>query len=262
MAAPLVSVIVPTHDGLPLLARTLACVRAQTLKDVEIVLVDDGSGPRTAAWVRRQAGRGVVVLRCPRRRGTAAARNAGLAFASGRFVAFLDHDDVWSPRFLAALLPSLRRPGRVMAAANVDLIDGRGRVLRRRATGSGGGVDATLRKATGLRATPCMSACLFRRDALTRLRGLDEGFVTLDDLDLFHRVGRRYGARGIVFVDRVLGAYRLHRRQQTAVYGADRSPRAVLRGFLKDPGRDPRVRECLLDAAYFYAKHGRRLLAL
>ncbi|MDX6768432.1 MAG: glycosyltransferase family A protein [Elusimicrobiota bacterium] len=257
---PVVSVVVPTRDQRPLLAAALASVRAQTFRDYEVLLVDDASSDDTWAWARRQRWPALRARRLSRRKGTPGARNEALARARGRFVAFLDHDDLWAPDYLEEMLGALRDPRVMMACSNVDLVDGRGRVLLAKAIGSSGRVDRVLRAATGLSHTPCMSACVFRRRVFRELGGLDEGFETLDDLDLFHRVGARWGPRAIVFRDRALASYRLHAGQQTAVYGDVRDPAKVIAAFLAAPAADARRRACLLDAAYLFVKHGRRLL--
>jgi hypothetical protein len=98
---PCVSVVLPTYNGLRHLAATVDSVLAQDFQDFELVLVDDGSTDSTAEFVRSRYGN------CPRVRlvvrangGIAAARNTALEHARGRFIAFLDHDDIWHPQKL------------------------------------------------------------------------------------------------------------------------------------------------------------------
>jgi len=96
---PAVSVIIPTYNRAALVGEALASVQAQSFRDFEVLVVDDGSTDATpevlAAW------REVRVLRHPRRRGVSAARNTGVAFARGEWLAFLDSDDLWLPAKLA-----------------------------------------------------------------------------------------------------------------------------------------------------------------
>ncbi|MGQ0766894.1 MAG: glycosyltransferase [Gemmatimonadota bacterium] len=97
----LVSVIIPTRNRRPALERALASVEAQTVRDREIIVIDDGSTDGTSEMLAAYAD--VKVLTMPDvadARGASAARNAGLAVASGEFLAFLDDDDVWSPLYL------------------------------------------------------------------------------------------------------------------------------------------------------------------
>ena len=97
--ATLVSCIVPVHDGERYLGETLDSIAGQTYRPIEVVVVDDGSTDRSAAIAREHP----AGVRCvsQAQAGHAAARNRGLAEASGRFVAFLDADDLWAPSKLA-----------------------------------------------------------------------------------------------------------------------------------------------------------------
>jgi glycosyltransferase involved in cell wall biosynthesis len=122
--APLVSVVIPTCDRPDALAEALESVRAQTVDDYEIVVVDDASGDAEAVAeaVRRAAG--ARLLRSHRPGGGAAARNRGVAAARGRLVAFLDDDDLWRPDKLArqlALLAASPDPERTLVYSALDI---------------------------------------------------------------------------------------------------------------------------------------------
>jgi teichuronic acid biosynthesis glycosyltransferase TuaG len=98
---PAVSVIIPAYNAEPFLARAIRSVEAQTFRDFELIVVDDGSGDGTARVARSFPG-----VQCVRRPhlGAAAARNYGLGEAHGELVAFLDADDEWLPEKLARQL--------------------------------------------------------------------------------------------------------------------------------------------------------------
>jgi glycosyltransferase involved in cell wall biosynthesis len=119
MTAPLVSVLVPARDAERFLGEALASALAQDLP-LELLVCDDGSRDRTGAIAERFAvrDRRVRVLRHERPRGVAAARNALLASASGRYVAWLDADDA----YLAGGLPS--QVARLEAEPGVALVHG------------------------------------------------------------------------------------------------------------------------------------------
>jgi len=98
MMQPVVSVIIPAYNAGPYLAEALDSVLHQTYPSREIIAVDDGSTddtPRCLASYRPW----VTVIR-QENAGPGAARNAGLRTASGRYIAFLDHDDLWLPEKL------------------------------------------------------------------------------------------------------------------------------------------------------------------
>lgn len=107
---PCVSVIIPTYNRRELLLRAIASVRQQSLGNLEIIIADDGSTDGTAQAVARL---GEPRLRyCPlAHRGACAARNAGMALTRGRYIAFLDSDDVWLPDKLAMQLRQLESTG-------------------------------------------------------------------------------------------------------------------------------------------------------
>jgi GT2 family glycosyltransferase len=103
--SPEFSVIVPTHDRPTLLAEAVASVQRQTVGDFECIVVDDASpDPMTVPDDPR-----IRLLRRDTNGGCAAARNTGLSAARGRFVAFLDDDDLYTPDRLAMVTGALER---------------------------------------------------------------------------------------------------------------------------------------------------------
>jgi glycosyltransferase involved in cell wall biosynthesis len=104
MKTPLVSVVIPVFNAEPFLRECLDSVIHQTLADIEIICVDDGSTDGGAAVLREYAekdGR-VAVLR-QENKGAGAARNAGLGIARGKFLSFLDADDFFESEMLEKL---------------------------------------------------------------------------------------------------------------------------------------------------------------
>ena len=101
----LVSVIIPTFNSGERIADTLSSVFSQDMTDLEVIVVDDGSTDGTPERVSGLDERIRLVRQT--NQGVAAARNAGLEHAKGRFIAFLDHDDIWHPQKLSAQLNAL-----------------------------------------------------------------------------------------------------------------------------------------------------------
>lgn len=99
MTQPLVSVIVPTYNYGRFLPDALRSIEAQGVRDLEIVVVDDGSTDDTPEILAHWQDRRLVAVRQPNA-GISAARAAGLRLARGRFIAWLDADDIWNPRYL------------------------------------------------------------------------------------------------------------------------------------------------------------------
>jgi glycosyltransferase involved in cell wall biosynthesis len=98
----LFSVIVPTHNRPHLLAEAVASVLSQTIGDLEVLVVNDGDDEVAVTHERR-----LRVVERDQTGGVAAARNAGLNVATGRYVTFLDDDDVFLPRRLEIALEGL-----------------------------------------------------------------------------------------------------------------------------------------------------------
>ena len=106
---PVVSVVIPTHNRLHFLNRSLGTVLAQRDVTLEVVVVDDGGTEDTAGLVARIGDERVRLVRHAVSKGVAAARNSGLSAARAEWVAFLDDDDLWAPQKLAAQLEAAAR---------------------------------------------------------------------------------------------------------------------------------------------------------
>ncbi|MFI1578159.1 glycosyltransferase family 2 protein [Embleya sp. NPDC020630] len=109
--AATVSVIVPTRDRTAQLADALRSVALQGIRGIEVVVINDGGADVAGVLPLGVRGMTVRLLSFPRSRGPAAARNAGLEIATGRFVAFLDDDDLYLPGHLDRALAALEHSG-------------------------------------------------------------------------------------------------------------------------------------------------------
>jgi glycosyltransferase involved in cell wall biosynthesis len=106
---PLVTVVIPAYNGQQWIERTLASAIAQTYRNIEIVVVDDGSTDQTATIVEQAASRDrrIRLLR-QQNSGAPAARNLGIRDALGTLIAPLDADDLWHPEKLARQVATLQ----------------------------------------------------------------------------------------------------------------------------------------------------------
>ena len=120
---PLVSVIVPAFNAAGYLGAALDSLRAQTVRNLEIIVIDDGSRDDTAAIARRHASEDprVRVLSNEKPSGRpASARNAGLRVARGKYIALLDADDTCTPTRLENEVRAMERTGSRFAFADVQ----------------------------------------------------------------------------------------------------------------------------------------------
>ena len=115
MIRRLVSVIVPTYNRADYVVEALRSAQAQTYAHKQIIVVDDGSCDDTA---RRVAEVGGAEYHYQENRGQGAARNLGLRFARGEYIASLDSDDLWDEDFLARGVQSLEAFGLDFAFLN------------------------------------------------------------------------------------------------------------------------------------------------
>jgi glycosyltransferase involved in cell wall biosynthesis len=113
-----VSVIIPVFNGERTIRRAVDSVVAQTLLDLEIIIIDDGSTDHTNEFITQFVSDRLRVIRHPQNRGSAAARNTGITAAQGRWIAFLDSDDTWMPDKLTRQVALLEQVGPSAAACS------------------------------------------------------------------------------------------------------------------------------------------------
>jgi glycosyltransferase involved in cell wall biosynthesis len=128
-----VSVVIPTYNAAATVEAAIDSVAAQTCRDLEVIVVDDGSSDATvdrAGAALARSGLPHQLLRQPRNGGPAVARNRGVAMASGEYVAFLDADDEWLPGKLRAQVAILDADRRVtLCGCQADWVDDHGQVI-------------------------------------------------------------------------------------------------------------------------------------
>src|SRR5687768_13986927 len=102
---PLVSVIMPAYNVEKFIQQSIDSVLGQTFSSWELIIIDDGSTDNTVPIVEEnQARTDKILLIRQENKKQAAARNAGLRIAKGRWIAFLDSDDIWLPNKLEVQL--------------------------------------------------------------------------------------------------------------------------------------------------------------
>ena len=250
---PQITVVIPTRDRWPVLARTLRGVLAQEDVDVEVIVVDDGSASPIPGEVERAAGTRVSAIRNEVSRGVSAARNVGLAQASCEWVAFADDDDLWSPRKLRMQFDAAEGSAAIFAYSSAVEVDSDLRVLMARPAPDSETLARQLLRVNTIPASG--SNVLASTAAVRRLGGFDENLSHLADWDMWIRLAD--SGPGASCQD-VLVAYLVHAGNM--LVSRDRDPMADFRRLVGKHRERARERGTDFDGADFtrYVAHGHR----
>ena len=202
-----VDVLIPAYNAAATLRDAIESVRAQTLEDIRIVVVNDGSKDQTAAIAAEiaQQDRRIILVSTPNR-GIVEARNEALRNAMSEFIACLDADDIAFPNRLERELDYLNaHPECVAVGSHVDHVDEDG-VLIASMTQPVDPAKADAAKAPALEPYIIQSTLLARRADVEAVGGYRH-VPNSEDSDLFWRLAER-GA--LVNLTETLGKYRVH----------------------------------------------------
>ena len=204
-----ISIVMPCYNASGTVGRAIMSVRDQTYKKWELIVVDDGSFDGSANLIS-SIDEPRLKLFFQANAGPAAARNRGLQEASGQFVAFLDADDSWDPRFMERMLAALEdAEDAVLAYCGWQQLGIRG----------GGGQPFIPPDYEPMdRAETLLGGCrwpihgvLVRRKAIDSVGGFDETLQTSEDYDLWFRVAPQ---GRLILVPEVLAYYHHHEGDQ------------------------------------------------
>ncbi|MEW6673640.1 MAG: glycosyltransferase [Thermodesulfobacteriota bacterium] len=187
-AQSLVSIVIPTYNRGWMLKEAVDSVINQDYSDFEVIVVDDGSTDDTLEILRSYGDRLTLIRQ--QNRGVSAARNAGIAAATGIYIAFLDSDDLWLPQKLSRQIQffTLHPDALICQTEEIWMRNGRR-------------VNPRLRhkKLSGMIFEPSLHLCLVSpsavmiRQSLFKEVGLfDESLPACEDYDLWLRVSCRY----------------------------------------------------------------------
>ena len=208
MPEPAFSVVIPAYNASGFIARTLESLSAQKFNGFEAVIINDGSTDNTQAVISE------FILSHPNldlrlinqsNAGIAGARNRGIREARGRYVAFLDHDDIWYPQKLNKCFEIFSTfPETTVVCHNEALRDASGKIVRYFSYGPY--VDGMFRRLLYKGSCISTSATVIRRDVFKEV-GLfreNEEFATVEDYDLWLRLSKKHK---IYFIPDILGEY-------------------------------------------------------
>ena len=194
---PKVSVIIPTYNRAVFLSEAIDSVLNQSFRDFELIIVDDGSTDSTPHILRRWEGR----IRWMRQEnsGVSRARNTGIRAARGRYLSFLDSDDLWAREKLEVQVGFLDANPHYGVCYTDEVWIRRGRRVNPKKIHG---------KYSGWIFDRCLPLCiispssvLMRREVLDAVGCFDERLPVCEDYDLWLRVASRYP---IFFLDKKL----------------------------------------------------------
>jgi glycosyltransferase involved in cell wall biosynthesis len=203
----LVSIIIPTFNGGKYLVKTIVSALAQTYPNKEIIVVDDGSTQDIATLLKQF--KDLIILIRQENSGPGAARRRGFEHSRGEFIAFLDHDDIWSPDNVTRQVDLLENDHHIgLSYTYPQLIDQDDKLIPNEPPSffTNGEVFKDFLK--GNRITT-FSATMLRRIAYESVGGIDPDIrlMTCDDYDLWLRIAARFL---VAFAPGNLVFYRIH----------------------------------------------------
>jgi glycosyltransferase involved in cell wall biosynthesis len=215
-----VSAIIAVYNGVDRLREAIASIRAQELAPFEIIVVDDGSTDGTAEVIASH-GAALNALR-QEHAGVSVAHNLALRHARGEAIAFLDHDDLWTPHALRSMVSLLQ------SDPAIDIVSGRVEMRYERSVPP----SEEMRRCLVTTNRPyMMHSLLIRRQVFDRVGNFDERLTHAQDVDWYMRardLGVRFG-----FIPEVTMIYRMHETNMTRdVFAATQGIMAAFKNSL------------------------------
>ena len=238
-----VSAIIPTFNRLPMLKEAVDSILAQDFEDLELIVVDDGSTDGTIEEIKKYGGR-VKLLQQPQNRGVSAARNRGLLQARGKYIAFLDSDDLWVKEKLKAQVSFLENNPQYPLCYTDEIWIRRGKRVNPRIIHS---------KYSGWIFEKCLPLCIIspssaviRRTLFSKVGLFDEALPVCEDYDLWLRITARFP---VFFLNRKLIIKRGGHPDQLSQrsWGNDRYRVIALEKLLSEPFIGPDEKRMILD---------------
>jgi glycosyltransferase involved in cell wall biosynthesis len=205
----LVSIIIPAYNAEKYLRDTIDSAIAQTYKNYEIIVVDDGSTDRTQN-ILAEYGDKIRVVR-QSNKGTAAACNAGVATARGTWVCFLDADDIWLSDKLA--LQVERCNGSVISHTD-SVCFGDGMVGEIRRSSFEPPYSGQVLKELLVVNFITKSTVMMRRNVFNHYGGFDEGYVTCEDWQFWIKVCAEHE---LGYLPEPVVRYRVHLKSKSMI---------------------------------------------
>ncbi len=207
MHSPIVSTIIPCYNAEKYIAETIESVIKQTYQNWELIIIDDGSTDQSSAKIKPFLSNKKITYYHQKNAGVSAARNHGATLAEGKYLAFLDADDIWKNNFLSTLVGILDDNANVVLTnGNSEVIDEHGALVDMQYQGHGKNVvDDVVTFSQGYTTFPSNILC--RKSAFEKTGGFNTALSNVADKMFFLDI-QKYGL--IKHVDTLLLQYREH----------------------------------------------------
>lgn len=186
---PIVSVLIPTYNRALFICEAIASVLTQTFSDFEIIIVDDGSTDNTEMLIREFSDSRIIYIK-QKNKGRSHARNVALSCARGRYIAFLDSDDVYLSGKLALQVSYLdSHPHVGMLYTSADCIDSAGNKALGKYTAT---VSGRIYKSIAFfrPITITLPTVMVRRELFDEVGSFDENLHRFEDTDMWRRISK------------------------------------------------------------------------
>lgn len=245
-----VSVIIPVYNRLPMMKEAIQSVLDQTYPHFEVVVVDDGSTENIREAVESFGDSRIRYLHKENSGRPAPARNVGIKNAEGKFIAFLDTDDLWFPEKLDLQIQALESNPQILAVGTNMCYD-----LSRQPR-----IGFDTEQVLGFRAllensNPIAnSSVMFRSELAEKIGYLDESANVMEDIDYWLRI-LKFRDHSILFLPQVLTLIRMHDNNLSGGFDFNESYYDRIENtYVKHEDIDPEFMQSFIRK-YRYRKH-------
>lgn len=191
---PLISIIIPTYNKSQYLKEAIESVLNQTYKEIEVIVVDDGSTDNTGEVVKSFDDPRVIYF-FQKNKGPAAARNSGLRRAKGKYIAFLDSDDLWLKEKLKKQIDFMEKNSEIgLLGTGCYEITDKGKIIGKKIFP----IKNEILQKDLIKYNPFIqSSVMVKREVFDKVGLYDENFRESEDYELWLRIAENYKIRNL-----------------------------------------------------------------
>ncbi|MEX0996458.1 MAG: glycosyltransferase family A protein [Flavobacteriaceae bacterium] len=241
---PKFSVVIAVYNKEQHIGKTVESVLAQTFTDFEIIIVNDGSTDGSEAIIKSFNDKRIHYYK-QENQGAAAGRNAAIKKATGPFIALLDADDFWEPKYLEVIKNTLEKYPNEHVFATAVAIETRGKTIK--STYSLGNLEPGMTyivdyfEASSINTILTSSSTVLQKSVFDKIGFYDSSIKSGQDTDLWIRIGLKYK---IVFINTFLVTYRFV-KQSLSNKTRDIASKPTYDKYIKEETKNKRLKKFL-----------------